>query len=229
MEFRTVASINIHMNPEGEFQSYFNIYYLVDWIKWWLNYLKCVAWHSSFHFFLFFKISIHLFLAALGLQCCVQVFSSCSKQELISSCRAQTSHWGGFSCCRAWNLGTWASAVAMYGLSSYSLQALEHRFSSCVAWALLFCSMWDLPRPGIKPMCPALAGRFLTTRPPGKSLLFKNKNKNSSIHNLENCQSYGCFCSSPCVGIACYCSQISSVLENSFHLSTSQSSVPKMP
>ena len=30
--------------------------------------------------------------------------------------------------------------------------------------------MWDLlPGPGIEPMCPALAGRFLTTAPPGKS------------------------------------------------------------
>jgi len=28
--------------------------------------------------------------------------------------------------------------------------------------------MWDLPIPGIKPMSPALAGRFLTTGPPGK-------------------------------------------------------------
>ena len=76
------------------------------------------------------------------------------------------------SCCRAWNLGPWASVVAVFGLSSYNSQALEHRLSGCGAQALLFCSMWDLPRPGIKPMCPALAGRFLTTRPPGKSLLF---------------------------------------------------------
>ena len=30
--------------------------------------------------------------------------------------------------------------------------------------------VWDLPRPGIKPMSRALAGRFLTTGPPGKSL-----------------------------------------------------------
>ena len=29
--------------------------------------------------------------------------------------------------------------------------------------------MWDLPRPGIEPVSPALAGGFLTTRPPGKS------------------------------------------------------------
>ena len=30
--------------------------------------------------------------------------------------------------------------------------------------------MWDLPRPGLKPVSPALAGGFLTTVPPGKSL-----------------------------------------------------------
>ena len=28
--------------------------------------------------------------------------------------------------------------------------------------------MWDLPRPGLEPVCPALAGRFSTTAPPGK-------------------------------------------------------------
>ena len=28
--------------------------------------------------------------------------------------------------------------------------------------------MWDLPRPGFKPMSPALPGRFSTTAPPGK-------------------------------------------------------------
>ena len=30
--------------------------------------------------------------------------------------------------------------------------------------------MWDLPRLGIKPLSPALVGRFLTTEPPGKPL-----------------------------------------------------------
>ena len=29
--------------------------------------------------------------------------------------------------------------------------------------------MWDLPRPGLEPTSPALAGGFLTTAPPGKS------------------------------------------------------------
>ena len=32
--------------------------------------------------------------------------------------------------------------------------------------------MWNLPGPGIKPMCPALEGRFLTTGSPGKSHSF---------------------------------------------------------
>ena len=30
--------------------------------------------------------------------------------------------------------------------------------------------MWDIPGPGLKPVSPALAGGFLTTEPPGKSL-----------------------------------------------------------
>ena len=30
--------------------------------------------------------------------------------------------------------------------------------------------MWGLPGPGLEPMSPALAGGFLTTMPPGKSL-----------------------------------------------------------
>ena len=32
--------------------------------------------------------------------------------------------------------------------------------------------MWDLPGPGLEPVSPALAGGFLTTVPPGKSLKF---------------------------------------------------------
>ena len=31
--------------------------------------------------------------------------------------------------------------------------------------------MWDLPRPGLEPVSPALAGRFSTTAPPGKPCL----------------------------------------------------------
>ena len=35
---------------------------------------------------------------------------------------------------------------------------------------LPFTSPWDLPDPGIKPVFPALAGRFFTTEPPRKPL-----------------------------------------------------------
>ena len=53
-------------------------------------------------FFLIFKISfVYLFLAPLGLCCCVRVFSSCGEQGLLSSCGAPASHCGGFSSCRA--------------------------------------------------------------------------------------------------------------------------------
>ena len=42
-------------------------------------------------------------------------------------------------------------------------------FSRQGYWSGLPCpSPGDLPAPGIKPPCPALAGRFLTTQPPGK-------------------------------------------------------------
>jgi len=35
---------------------------------------------------------------------------------------------------------------------------------------LPFSSPGDLPNPGIKPVSPALAGRFYTTPPPGKPI-----------------------------------------------------------
>ena len=55
------------------------------------------------------------------------------------------------------------------GFSSCGSRALEHRLSSCGARASLLRGMWDLPGPGLKPVSPALAGRFLSTVPPGKS------------------------------------------------------------
>ena len=66
-----------------------------------------------------------------------------------------------------------ASVVVACRLSSCGSWALEYRLSSCGTQALLLCGMWDLPGPGLKPVSPALAGGFLTTAPPGKSLTFK--------------------------------------------------------
>ena len=55
------------------------------------------------------------------------------------------------------------------GFSSCSSQTQELGLRSCSPWASLPSGMWNLPRPGIEPMSPALAGEFLTTGSPGKS------------------------------------------------------------
>ena len=52
----------------------------------------------------------------------------CREQELLSSWGMQASRCGGFSCC-----GVWASGHM--GSSSCGPWALEHRLSSCGAWA----------------------------------------------------------------------------------------------
>ena len=45
---------------------------------------------------------------------------------------------------------------------------LTRRLSNCGSRAQLLRGTWDLPRPGLEPVSPALAGRFSTTAPPGK-------------------------------------------------------------
>ena len=57
-------------------------------------------------------------------------------------------------------------------LTAASLVA-EHRLqtrrpSNCGSRAQLLRGMWNLPRPGLEPVSPALAGRLSTTAPPGK-------------------------------------------------------------
>ena len=87
-------------------------------------------------------------LVALGLHVCMQAFPSCG---------TQASHCGGFSCCRAQALGAQTSVGMVRRLSSFG------------SWAQLLCSFWDLPRPGIELVSPALAGGFLSTVPTRKS------------------------------------------------------------
>ena len=90
-------------------------------------------------------------MASLGLCCCVQAFSSCGEWGLPSSCSMRASCCRGFSCC--------------------SSQPLELRLTSCDSQAYLLRVMWDLPRPRIEPVFPALQGGFLTTGPLGKLCL----------------------------------------------------------
>ena len=121
-----------------------------------LFFLKKVIflWLLFFSFF-FFKellyLSIYLFLAVLGLCFCARAFSSCGKRGPLFI----TVHGP---------LTTVASLVAEHRLQT-------RRLSSCGSRAQLLRGMWDLPRPGLEPVSPALAGRFSTTVPPGKPQL----------------------------------------------------------
>ena len=105
----------------------------------------CLLWLSIFSYLncrlCFFKYSfIYFSLAVLGLPCCAQVFSSCSAQ--ISNC-------GSFSCCRG--------------------QALGHMGPVLVAHRLI-CPMecWIFQDQESELVSPALAGKFLTPGAPGK-------------------------------------------------------------
>ena len=100
--------------------------------------------------FFFFLIFIYLFLAVLGLRFCARAFSSRGKRgPLFIAVRGP--------------LTIAASLVAEHRLQT-------RRLSSCGSRAQLLRGMWDLPRPGLEPVSPALAGRLSTTAPRGKPL-----------------------------------------------------------
>ena len=90
-------------------------------------------------------------MAVLGLHFSARAFSSCGKRGplLIAVCGP---------------LPIAASLVAEHRLQT-------RRLSNCGSQAQLLRGMWDLPRPGLEPLSPALAGRFSTTAPPGKPCL----------------------------------------------------------
>ena len=87
-------------------------------------------------------------MAVLGLRFCARAFSSCGKRgPLFITVRGP--------------LTIAASLVAGHRLQTC-------RLGNCGSRAQLLRGMWDPPRPGLEPVCPALAGRFSTTAPPGK-------------------------------------------------------------
>ena len=129
---------------------------LVKWSPYWctdMSHVIAPLWAPLTFFFFFFKLLfiiyfLCLFLAVLGLRFCARASSSCGKRgPLFIAVRGP--------------LTIVASLVA-----EQRLQTL--RLSSCGSRAQLLRSMWDLPRPGLEPVSPALAGRFSTTVPPGK-------------------------------------------------------------
>ena len=87
-------------------------------------------------------------MAVLGLRFCARAFSSCGERGplLIAVCGPLT--------------------IAASLVAEHRLQA--RRLSSCGSRAQLLRGMRDLPRPGLEPVCRALAGRLSTTAPPGK-------------------------------------------------------------
>ena len=115
---------------------------------------KCLFIHSEKYFFFFFSG-----WAGSSLLCAD--FLELWPVRATLHCAAQASHCSGFSCRRAQSLGMWASVVAAHGLET----------AGSVSWymGLVAPGMWNLPGPEIKPMSPLLAGRFLSTAPPGKS------------------------------------------------------------
>ena len=91
-------------------------------------------------------------MAVLGVSFCTRAFSSYGK-------------WGPLFIAARGPLTIAASLVAEHRLQM-------RRLSSCGSRAQLLRGMWDLPRPGLEPVFPALAGRLSTTAPPGKPHVF---------------------------------------------------------
>ena len=85
----------------------------------------------------------------MGLRFCERAFSSCGK-------------WGPLFIAVRGPLTISASLVVEHRLQTHSL-------SSCGSRTQLLRGMWDLPRPGLEPVSPALAGGPSTTAPPGKT------------------------------------------------------------
>ena len=58
------------------------------------------------------------------------------------------------------------SIPVVHGFSSCSSQALDRaQAPECGTWPSVHQGTWNLPRPGIEPVSPALAGGFFITEP----------------------------------------------------------------
>ena len=90
-------------------------------------------------------------MTVLGLHFCARAFSSCGKRGPLFIAMHRP-------------LTIVASLVAEHRLQT-------RRLSSCGSRDQLLRGMWDLPRPGLEPVSPVLAGGFSTTAPPGKPAL----------------------------------------------------------
>ena len=111
--------------------------------------------YKSHRFFLNFIIYLFIF-GCVGSSVRARAFPSCGKWgPLFIAVRGPL-----FIAVR----GTFT--IAAPPVAGHRLQT--RRLSSCGSRTQLLRGMWDLPRPGLEPVSPALAGRLSTTAPPGK-------------------------------------------------------------
>ena len=119
-----------------------------------------------------------MLLVVLGLHCCRDFSVVAVSWGLLSSCGPQASHRSGFSHCRARALEQSQQLWLMGLITPRHVGSFRIR---------------DLPGSGIKPVCPALMGRFFTTELPEKPktysymsrktpLNFKSKRPSDSVY-----------------------------------------------
>ena len=85
----------------------------------------------------------------------------CTLPSLLCKPSLVAESWGYFS--------LWCTGFSCGGFSLWRQALGWAGFSSCGTRAQLLWGIWNLYRPGIKPVSPTLAGRFFSTVPPGKS------------------------------------------------------------
>ena len=127
------------------------------------NILMKILKRISFFFFFFYLWLRWVFVATCGLS-----LVAASRGYYSLWCAGFSLHWilllqsTGSTCVGFSSCGTWAQQLCLTGSRA---QAQQLWYTGLVA-----PGMWDLPRPGLEPVSPALAGGFLTTAPPGNLL-----------------------------------------------------------
>ena len=106
--------------------------------------IRCVSLYIFFYKFIY----LFIIFSCVGSSFLCEGFLQLRRAGATLHCGARASHYRG--------------------LSLRSTGSRRARLSSCGSRAQLLRGMWDPPRPGLKPVSPALAGRFSTTAPPGK-------------------------------------------------------------
>ena len=69
-------------------------------------------------------------------------------------------------------------------ICSLSGSSLYGIFQARILESVAFPSPGDLPDPGLEPTCPALAGRFFTTEPPGKPVAGTSVPDNETLGHI---------------------------------------------